>query len=125
MEKSFQNFKKVAPYYIHKEKTAYGSRAQVATLWHTMYVSLGTFHKVVQNIDNRLYTWLTFLSSDEPADIINLITLYPEFHDLYQEIAEFRTNPKEFIYKYFESLVIMDHNTIQLTLETEISEVKE
>ena len=125
MEESSKNFKKVAPYYIHREQTSYDSGAEVATLWHMMYVSLDTFHKVVQNIDNRLHAWLTFLSSDEPADIINLITLYPEFGELYKEIAEFRKNPKELIYMYSEALAIMDRNTIQLTLEAELSDAKE
>ena len=125
MEQSSLNFKKVAPYYIHREQTTYDSGAEVATLWHTMYVSLDTFHKVVQNIDNRLHAWLTFLSSDNPADIINLITLYPEFREFYQEIAEFRTNPKELIYMYSEALAIMDRNAIQLTLEAELNETKE
>ena len=125
MEQSSQNFKKVAPYYMHREQTTYDSGAEVATLWHTMYVSLDTFHKVVQNIDNRLHAWLTFLSSDDPVDIINLITLYPEFRELYQEIAEFRTNPKELIYMYSEALAIMDRNAIQLTLEAELSETRE
>ena len=125
MEESSKNFKKVAPYYMHREQTTYDSGAEVATLWHTMYVSLDTFHKVVQNIDNRLHAWLTFLSSDDPADIINLITLYPEFREFYQEIAEFRTNPKELIYMYSEALAIMDRNAIQLTLEAELNETKE
>ena len=89
-----------------------------------MYVSLDTFHKVVQNIDNRLHAWLTFLSSDNPADIINLITLYPEFRVFYQEIAEFRKNPKELIYMYSEALAIMDRNAIQLTLEAELNDAK-
>lgn len=125
MEESSRNFKKVAPYYIHREQTTYDSGAEVTTLWHTMYVSLDTFHKVVQNIDNRLHAWLTFLSSDEPVDIINLITLYPEFRELYQEIAQFRKNPKELIYMYSEALAIMDRNTIQLTLEAELNDAKE
>ena len=125
MEESSKNFKKVAPHYIHREQISYDSGAEVTTLWHMMYVSLDTFHKVVQNIDNRLHAWLTFLSSDEPADIINLITLYPEFGELYNAIAEFRKNPKELIYMYSEALAIMDRNTIQLTLEAELSETKE
>lgn len=64
------------------------------------------------------------MSTDNPADIINLITLYPEFRDLYQEIAEFRKNPKELIYMYSEALAIMDCNTIQLTLEAELNDTK-
>lgn len=125
MEESTGNFLQASPHYIHREQISYDSGAKVKALWHTIYVSLDTFHKVVQNIDNRLHAWLTFLSSDEPDDIMQLITLYPEFRELYHEIAEFRQNPKELIYMFSEALAIMDRNTIQLTLETELNEKKQ
>lgn len=81
------------------------------------YVSLDTFHQTVHNIDNKLQAWLTFFSSDEPADIIALITAYPEFRELYDEIAEFRTNPKELINMYSEALAVADRNTIRLMID--------
>lgn len=41
----------------------------------------------MHNIDNKLNAWLTFFSSDEPKDIMALISAYPEFRELYEEIA--------------------------------------
>lgn len=117
MEYSSEPFKEVAPNYIHTEKICYDSGAKVTSLSKIKYISLDTFRNTVQNIDNKLTAWLTFFSSDEPADIIALINAYPEFYELYQEIAEFRTNPKELIYMYSEALAIADRNTIRLMID--------
>lgn len=104
-------FKNVFPNYIHREKISYDSKASVRTLYKTIYISLDTFHIVVHNIDTTLKAWLTFLSSDRPADIIRLVNAYPEFLACYRDITEFRRNPKELIYMYSEALAILDKNT--------------
>lgn len=117
MEQSSAPFKKVAPNYIHTEQIFYDSGAKVTSLSKIKYISLDTFRNTVHNIDNKLQAWLTFFSSEEPADIIALINAYPEFRELYQEIAEFRTNPKELIYMYSEALAIADRNTVRLMID--------
>lgn len=81
------------------------------------YTSLDTFHKTVHNIANKLDAWLTFLSSDEAADIVSLINAYPEFMEHYQEIATFHTKPKELISMYSEALAIADKNTVKLMID--------
>ena len=58
-----------------------------------------------------------FFSSDEPADILSLISIYPEFRELYKEIAEFRTKPEELIHMYSEALAIADRNTVRLMID--------
>lgn len=117
MEHSSTPFRKAAPHYIHTERILYDSGAKVTSLSKIKYISLDTFKESVQNIDNKLQAWLTFFSSDEPADIISLINAYPEFNELYKEIAEFRQNPKELIQMYSEALAIADHNTIRLMID--------
>ena len=117
METSSAVFKKAAPNYIHTEQISYDSGARVTSLFRTKYVSLDTFRNTVQNIDNKLQAWLTFFSSEEPADILRLINAYPEFIELYQEIAAFRTKPEELIYMYSEALAIADRNTIRLMID--------
>lgn len=42
---------------------------------------------------------------------------YPEFMELYQEIAPFLTNPRELISMYSEVLAIADKNTVRLMLD--------
>ena len=108
MEHSSTAFKKASPHYIHTEQTSYDSGARITSLFNTRYISLDTFRSCVHNIDN---------SSEEPADILKLITTYPEFRELYQEIAEFRTKPEELITMYSEALAIADRNTIRLMID--------
>jgi hypothetical protein len=95
MESSSKEFLKVAPCYIHRELHSYDSGADITNLSHTIYISLDTFRSVVHNISTELDAWLMFFSSDEPTDIVKLVNAYPEFRYLYQDITEFRREPKE------------------------------
>ena len=42
---------------------------------------------------------------------MKLIEAYPEFIDIYKEIAEFRRDPKELIGMFSEALLELDRNT--------------
>ena len=119
MEKSSKEFRQTAPFYIHRDQTIYDSGAEITSLSHTLYISLDTFHEVVQNIDTELDAWLTFLSSDAPSDIIKLVTAYPKFQEYYNDISKFRKNPKELVNMFSEALAIMDRNT-ELYMMTEM-----
>ena len=125
MEESSPEFKAVFPNYIHREITSYDSGAQVKSLFQTIYISLDTFHSVVQNISTKLEAWLMFLSSDRPADIVRLVSAYPEFLPCYHDIIEFRRNPKELIFMYSEALAILDHNTIVYMVDQQRKEIEE
>lgn len=125
MEESASAFKAVAPKYIHREKISFDSKAEVQTLSKTIYISLDTFHTVVHNINTKLKAWLTFLSSDHPADIVRLVNAYPEFLDCYQDIVEFRKSPKELMNMYSEALAILDKNTEIYMCEKLKKEVEE
>ena len=82
----------------------------------------------------ELEAWLFFLSSDNPLHIRRIIEKYPFFCELYQDIIEFRKDPKELIRMFSESLRIADRNTIKLmidemrdekaVLENEMAELK-
>ncbi len=112
MENSSAEFKAVAPQYMHEKIVTYSSGAKVTDLSRITYISLDTFKEVVHNnIDNDLHAWLTFLCNDDPEVILKLITKYPKFIPLYQEIAQLRTDPKELIHMYSSILAEMDHNT--------------
>ena len=125
MEESSPEFKAVFPNYIHREITSYDSGAQVKSLFQTIYISLDTFHSVVQNISTKLEAWLMFLSSDRPADIVRLVSAYPEFLPCYRDIIEFRRNPKELIFMYSEALAILDHNTIVYMVDQQRKEIED
>lgn len=117
MESSSREFELVAPNYIHRKQVHYDSGAQINNLSNIVYISLDTFHATVQNISKELEAWLTFLSSDSPSDIINLVSTFPEFKEYYQDIVNFRHHPKELIYMYSEALAILDYNTTQYMID--------
>ena len=92
MEHSSAPFKEAAPYYIHTEQISYDSGVKVNTLSRIKYISLDTFRNSVHNINNKLQAWLTFFSSDEPADILKLInadrnTIRLMIDDMQEELA--------------------------------------
>lgn len=66
MESSSYEFTAVSPSYIHREQISYDSKANVKSLSKTIYISLDTFHSVVQNINTELDAWLIFLSMHRP-----------------------------------------------------------
>ena len=66
-----------------------------------------------------------FLSSDNPSDIINLVTTFPEFKEYYQDIVNFRHHPKKLIYMYSEALAILDYNTTQYMIDELKNELQE
>lgn len=125
MEESSSEFTAVAPAYIHTKKNTFDSGAKLEILDHIIYVSLDTFYKNAHNINTELDAWLTFLSSNEPANITRLINAYPKFPDYYKDISMFRTNPKELITMYSEALAILDHNTILYMIDEKAKEIEE
>lgn len=125
MENSTKNFKEVAPNYIHRVHYTCDTGASINFLANYTYISLDTFHSVRQNISSYLDAWFTFLSSDIPEDILNLIEAYPEFKEYYHDIALFRKKPRELMNMYSEALVQMDKNTANYMIEEMQKEVEE
>ena len=124
MENSSGEFRAAAPHYVHRSSMVFDSGAKVQSLEHIVYISLDTFHEVVHNIDKKLDAWLTFLSSDRPADIVRLVQAYPQFAECYQDIVDFRRHPKELIGMYSEALAIMDRNTVLYMCDEQKKEIE-
>ena len=68
-------------------------------------------------INNKLDAWLLFFSSDNPDDIIRLITEYPEFQALYEQAYEMCRNVENVMGIFSEELRILDRNTVQLMID--------
>lgn len=117
MEDSSKEFISCSPHYVHHKETTYNSGASVTNLSNIVYISLDTFHSVVHNISTELDAWLTFLSSDSPGDIVELVTAFPKFREYYQDIVNFRKHPEELIYMYSEALLAVDRNTVQYMVD--------
>jgi hypothetical protein len=112
MENSGAEFHKAAPYYMHHRQVTYDSGITVPELTEVLYVALDTFQEVVQNeIKTDLHGWLTLLSARNVETITKLIEKFPEFLEIYQEMAAFRKSPEEVVNMFSDALAIMDRNT--------------
>lgn len=88
-------------------------------------ISLDPFRSVVQNIDTEQKAWLSFLTADDPDEIVQLVNAYPEFLPCYQDIISFRRSPKELITTFSDALREMDRNTKVYMVEQLAKEVQE
>ena len=80
---------------------------------------------VVQNIDTEQKAWLSFLTADDPDEIVQLVNAYPEFLPCYRDIISFRRRPKELITTFSDALREMDRNTKVYMVEQLAKEVQE
>ena len=58
-----------------------------------------------------------FLSSDEPEDIVRLITDYPEFKVIYDEVYNLCLNVEKVMEMFSKELKELDQNTVQLMID--------
>ena len=84
--------------YIHKFKQQSDTGLELELLQKYVFIPLDIFRTIYHNnvrsngkngggnCWNRTEAWLTFLSTDEPEIIIELIRQYPEFKEMYEEI---------------------------------------
>ncbi len=63
-------------------------------------------------IETELEAWLVFLSFDEPEWIIKLITEYPKFKAMYQQLYEMCLNMEKVLSVYSKELAELDQNTV-------------
>ena len=84
-----------------------------------IFIPLDIFRKNHYNktIESRLEAWLTFFSEDNPERIIELISSYPEFKFMYEDIYRICCNMEEVMGIFSEELRILDRNTVQLMID--------
>ena len=57
------------------------------------------------------------MSSDEPEDIVRLITEYPEFKVIYDEVYNLCLNVEKVMEMFSKELKELDQNTVQLMID--------
>lgn len=57
------------------------------------------------------------MSSDEPEDIVRLITDYPEFRVIYDEVYNLCLNVEKVMEMFSKELKELDQNTVQLMID--------
>lgn len=60
---------------------------------------------------------MTFLSSDEPEDIISVMEYSPEFREMYEDIYDVCRNMEGVMDMFSKELAILDRNTVQLMID--------
>lgn len=86
-ETSIKEFHEYSQNYIHKFKQQSDTGLELELLQKYVFIPLDIFRGIYHNnLRNKTEAWLTFLSTDEPEIIIELISQYPEFKEMYEEI---------------------------------------
>lgn len=87
-ENSPKVFQQFPQKYFHMFEQKSDTGLELNLLQKYIFIPLDIFKRARQNkgIKGKLEAWLTFLSSDEPEDIVRLITDYPEFKVIYDEV---------------------------------------
>ena len=80
---------------------------------------LDIFHKTMENktIQTELEAWLTFLSTDDPEQIYNIIQNFPIFREMYEDIFHLCQNTERVMDMYSKELAEMDHNTAEYMVD--------
>ena len=105
--------------YIHNFKQCSYTGLELELLQKYTFISLDIFKKLRHNkpIDNELDAWLTFLSSDDVEDIIQLIENYPEFKPLYDTVYGLCQNIEEVMGMFSKELFELDRNTAEFMVD--------
>ena len=126
-ENSPREFKKFPKYYYHHGKQVFDTGLQLNMLQEYIMIHLDIFRKNTDNktIETPLEAWLTFLTSDEPERIIELITKFPEFKAMYETLYQLCQNIERVMNMFSEELRIMDRNIVRYMIEEQEHEIAE
>lgn len=126
-EKSPKELKACEDTYIHMSKQKFDTELELNLLQEYILVALDIFEEIKQNesINNKLDAWLTFLSSDSPEQICNLIDAYPEYMDMYKEIYELCHNVEKVMGMFSKELLELDRNTEEYMIDEMQKEIDE
>lgn len=105
--------------YIHYISPEADTGLALNMLQRYVMVPLDIFRKKRHNepITNKVDAWLTFLSMDEPEEIVELITAYPEFKPMYEDIYELCRNTERVMGMFSKELQMLDENTVQYMID--------
>lgn len=121
LEKSTLAFHRFPTDYVHHFRQTSDTGLELNMLQEFVIISLDNFARIRQNKDvntfNQLEAWMTFLSTDEPEVIIELITHFPEFKPLYEDIYDLCLNIEQVIHMYSKELQQLDTNTVHFMME--------
>ncbi len=128
-ETSIKEFHEYPQNYIHKFKQQSDTGLELELLQKYVFIPLDIFRIIYHNnvksngkngggnCWNKTEAWLTFLSTDEPEIIIELISQYPEFKEMYEEIYVMCQNVEKVMEMFSKELIQLDRNTVQYMID--------
>ena len=117
-ETSIKEFHEYPQNYIHKFKQQSDTGLELELLQKYVFIPLDIFRGITHNnLRNKTEAWLTFLSKDEPEIIIKLISQYPEFKEMYEEIYVMCQNVEKVMEMFSKELIQLDRNTVQYMID--------
>lgn len=129
-EKSPKEFKDFPDIYRHFFQQKSDTGLELELLQKYVFIPLDIFQENRHNkvVEGKLDAWLMFFSSDDPEDIVRLITAYPEFKLLYEKAYDICRNMERVMGIFSEELRMLDRNTAEYMIDemqNEISQQKE
>lgn len=118
-EKSPGIFHDFPEHFIHHFSQQSDTGLTLDLLQNFYLIPLDIFQKRSHNnlINTPTEAWLSFLSTDDPEQIINLIKSYPEFTDMYQDIYETCRNTERVMQMFSKELQELDRNTVEYMID--------
>ncbi len=88
-------------------------------LQNFIFIPVDIFLEKLHNngIGSKLDAWLTFMGCDEPDYIAELITKYPEFKLMYENLYQMCLNVERMMGMFSKELEILDRNTVKLMID--------
>ena len=88
-------------------------------IWNYIFISLGIFRLKMHNkkVITLLDAWMTFFSTDDPEEIIKLITDFPQFKPMYETLYQMCQNVENVMGFFSEELREMDRNTVRYMID--------
>ncbi len=99
---------------------------ELKLLQNYCFIPLDIFRKNLHNkgISNKLDAWLAFLCMDDPEVIVQLITTYPEFKAMYEQVYSMCRNMEGVMEMFSEELRMLDRNTARLMIDEQQEEIE-
>jgi len=88
-------------------------------IWNYIFISLDIFRLKMHNkkVTTLLDAWMTFFSTDDPEEIIKLITDFPQFKPMYETLYQMCRNVENVMGFFSEELREMDRNTVRYMID--------
>ena len=112
-ERSPEAFHEYPHRWVHRFCQKSDTGLSLNLLQEYLFIPLDIFRKNIDNkpIETELEAWLVFLSFEEPERIEELVTHFPQFRPMYQDIYEICLNIEKVMNMYSKELLELDHNT--------------